>query len=71
MAPVMQPLAVGRTQHRTAAGREHPARQTRQLVNHRFLDIAEADLPFPLKIVPDGAAEPLLDDVVGVEESEL
>ena len=71
MAPVMQVLAVGRTKHRTAAGREHAACERSQLVDHRFLDIAEAALPFAVEIVADRAAQAFLDDVVGVEKGQL
>jgi len=71
MAPVMQALSIGRTQYRTAAGRKHPALQTGQFVNDGFLDIAKAGLSFPLEVVTDGTAKPLLDDVVGVEKGKL
>ena len=71
MAAVMQALAIGRAQHRTPAGREHSACLLRQFVDDRLLNIAKAGLPFPLEIVADGAAKPLLNDVVGVEERKL
>ena len=71
MPPFMQVLAIGRAQHRPAARRKHPVRLQGQFAYHRFLDIAEADLPFPFEVVPNGTAEPLLDDMVGVEKGQL
>jgi hypothetical protein len=71
MPAFVQGLAVGRTQHRPATGRKHAAGQRGQLIDHRFLDIAKARLPFPLKVVTDGATQPLLDDMVGVEKGQL
>lgn len=71
MTPVMQMQSVRRAQYRPTASREDTARLQGQFIYCRFLDIAETGLAFPLEVVTDGTAKPLLDDVVGVEKGKL
>ena len=71
MTPVMQMQSVRRPKYRTAPRRENTARLQGQFIYYRFLDIAETRLAFPLEVVTDGTAEPLLNDVVGVAKRQL
>lgn len=67
----MQMLPIGRPKHHATARGQHTFGLLGQLVNNRLLDIPKLRLPFPLKILTDGAAELLLNDVVRVEEGKL
>lgn len=71
MAAFAQMLAVYRAQHRTATRGQHPAGKQGEFMDHRFLDIPKAGLPFPLEVVTDGAAEALFNDVIRVEKRKL
>ena len=71
MPPRMQVQPVRRAQDSAAARRENATCLQGQFINDRFLDIAEAGLPFPLEIVTNCATNALLDDVVGVKKRKL
>ena len=71
MPPRMQMQPVRRAQDSAATRRENAARLQGQVINDRFLDIAEAGLPFPLEIVTNRATDALLNDMVGVKKRKL
>ena len=71
MPPLMQMQPVDGAQDSAAPRRENATCLQGQFINDRFLDIAEAGLPFPLEIVTNRATNALLDDVVGVKKRKL
>ena len=71
MPPRMQVQPVRRAQDSTATRRENAACLQGQVINDRFLDIAEAGLPFPLEIVTNRTTNALLNDMVGVKKRKL
>ena len=66
-----QGVAVGLSQHRSPASRQHAGRLGAKLGDHLLLDIAKALFAFPLKKLPDGATEPQLDGLVRIQKRRL
>ena len=65
---LMQVLAIDFAQDGPTTSGKHAERLPRQFVDDGLFDIAERRFTLALEKCPDGAAEPLFDDVVGVSE---
>ena len=66
-----QPLPVYRPQHGTTAGGQHTLMGLRQVINDAFFNIPKPLFAFTLKVFPDRTAQPLLDDLIGINEGKL
>ena len=67
----MQSPPVGRPQHRATSGRQHTLRVLGELGDHGFFDVTKPVFTFSLKILPDRAAQPLLNHLIRVKKLKL
>ena len=58
--------AVGRSKHRTSAGRQHARFTLCQFIDDGLLEIPERFFTFAFEILANGAAQALFDDLVGI-----
>ena len=71
LPPAAQPLPIERSQHGTTAGGQHTLMGLRQVINDAFFNIPKPLFAFTLEVFPDRTAQPLLDDLIGINEGKL
>ena len=60
----MKHLAVGLAQHRATACGQHRVGTLAELIDRGLFQVAEGRFTLAIEVFPDGAAQPLFDDVV-------
>ena len=68
LGALFQMLAIDRSQHCTAPGRQNAGRAKRQLINNGLLDVTKSFFAFPFEKLTDGQTDTLLDNLIGVQE---
>ena len=71
LPPAAKPLPIERSQHGTTSGGKHTLMGLRQVINHVFFQIPKPLFTFALKVFPNRATQPLLNNLIGINEGKL